>query len=252
MTELALLCIGAFGAGLVDAIVGGGGLIQIPLLFSALPGVIPGTLFGTNKLSGVFGTSYAAWRFGRHIMVPWRAALPAAAAAFLASYGGALTVALMPKEALRPVVLLLLVAVAIYTFVRKDFGVAVAVRVHRRRDTVLALALGAVIGFYDGFFGPGAGSFLIFVFVRLFALDFLRASAAAKIVNAATNLSALLYFVPSGNVIWHVGLSMATFNIAGSLVGSNLALRRGSRFVRRVFLLVAGILITKFAYDSFR
>lgn len=252
MTELLLLCGGAFFAGLVDAVVGGGGLIQVPLLFSALPAASPATLFGTNKLSSVFGTAFAAWRFGRSIRVPWHMALPAAGAAFAASYGGALTVALLPKDLLRPLVLLLLVAVAIYTFVRKDFGACDAGRIHGRRDMLLAVVLGAVIGFYDGFFGPGAGSFLLFLFVRFFAWDFVRASAAAKIVNAATNLAALLYFVPSGNVVFRLGLAMAVFNMAGALVGSHLALRHGTRFVRRLFLIVVSMLIAKFAYDTFR
>jgi uncharacterized membrane protein YfcA len=252
MSELLLLCAGAFFAGLVDAVVGGGGLIQVPLLFSALPAASPATLFGTNKLSSVLGTGFAAWRFGRSIRVPWHMALPAAAAAFAASYAGALTVALLPKDLLRPLVLVLLLAVAVYTFVRKDFGSDDGGRIHGRRDMTLAVVLGAVIGFYDGFFGPGAGSFLLFLFVRFFAWDFVRASAAAKIVNAATNLAALLYFVPSGNVIFRLGFAMAAFNIAGSLVGSHLALKHGSTFVRKLFLIVVSVLIAKFAYDTFR
>jgi len=252
MSELLLLCAGAFFAGLVDAVVGGGGLIQVPLLFGALPAASPATLFGTNKLSSVFGTGFAAWRFGRSIRVPWQMALPAAAAAFAASYAGALTVALLPKDLLRPLVLVLLMAVAVHTFVHKDFGSEDEGRIHGRRDMALAVLLGAVIGFYDGFFGPGAGSFLLFLFVRFFAWDFVRASAAAKIVNAATNLAALLYFVPSGNVIVRLGLAMAAFNIAGSLVGSHLALKHGSAFVRKLFLVVVSVLIAKFAYDTFR
>ena len=251
-TDLLTLGAGAFLAGLVDSIVGGGGLIQIPLLFGALPAAPPATLFGTNKLSAVFGTSIAAWRFGRRIAVPWRTALPAAGAAFAASFGGALTVTLIPKEILRPLVLVLLMVVTGYTLLRKDFGLADGGRTRRPRDLPLATTLGAIIGFYDGFFGPGAGSFLLFLFVRFFALDFLRASAAAKIVNAATNFAALLYFVPSGSVIWRLGLTMAVMNIGGSLLGSQLALNRGTRFVRKVFLMVAVLLIGRFGWDTFR
>jgi len=251
MSELVLFCGGAFVAGMVDAIVGGGGLIQIPLLFSGLPGALPATLFGTNKLSSVFGTGFAAWRFGRSVSVPWKMALPAATAAFGASYAGAVTVAMLPKDLLRPLVLALLVAVAIYTFVHKDFGSRDAGRIHGHRDMAVAVALGGGIGFYDGFFGPGAGSFLLFLFVRFLAWDFVRASAAAKIVNVATNLAALLYFFPSGNVIVRLGMAMAAFNVMGSLVGSHLALRHGSAFVRSVFLVVVSVLIGKFAYDTF-
>jgi hypothetical protein len=248
---IALLLAGAFFAGLVDAIVGGGGLIQIPLLFTALPAAPPATVFGTNKIAAVFGTAFAASRYARRIEVPWRLALPSAVAAFAASYAGALSVALLPKEWLRPLVLLLLVGVAVHTFLRKDFGTASAARSARRWDPLLAAALGAVLGFYDGFFGPGTGSFLLFLLVRLFALDFLRASASAKFINAATNLGALAYFVPAGQALWQLGLLMAVSNIAGAWVGAHLAIARGAAFVRKVFLGVVTVLIARFAWDTF-
>lgn len=251
MIEIPLLLAAAFFAGLVDAIGGGGGLVQVPALFTAYPTAAPATIFGTNKLASIFGTAAAAWRYGRRIRLPLAIALPATAAAFLASYGGAMVVALLPRTWLRPLILVLLILVALYTLVRKDFGIADAGRDYGKQDGFVAALLGAVIGFYDGFFGPGAGSFLIFVFVRVFALDFLRASASAKVVNAGTNLAALAYFVPSAHVMVGLGLGMALLNIAGSTVGSHLALTRGVGFVRKIFLLVVGVLITKFAYDTF-
>lgn len=250
-TSLIILCVAAFAAGLIDAVVGGGGLIQIPALFSVLPQAQPATLFGTNKLASIFGTTSAALSYARRIDVPWRAALPAALSAFVLSYFGAMTVALMPKEWLRPLILALLVIVTAYTYVRKDLGAIDLRRVHGRRDMLLALLFGGVIGFYDGFFGPGTGSFLVFMFVRFFGLDFLRASASAKIVNAATNLAALLFFGANAHVLLATGLAMAVFNIGGSLVGSHLAIRHGAGFVRRVFLGVACIFIFKFAWDTF-
>lgn len=245
-----LLLVGAFVAGLVDAVVGGGGLIQIPLLFSAMPSAAPATLFGTNKLASVFGTSSAAWRYVSRVVVPWRAVLPAAVSAFLLSYVGAMTVAVFPPALLRPVVLVLLVAVAAYTYVRRDFGAVDRGRIHSLGDALIAVLLGGIIGFYDGFFGPGTGSFLIFLFIRFFGLDFLRASAGAKVVNAATNVSALLYFGLHEDPLWELGLAMAAFNITGAVVGTNLALRHGIGFVRRVFLFVVVALILKFAYDT--
>lgn len=248
---LAFLCAAAFLAGLIDAVVGGGGLIQIPALFSVLPQAMPATVFGTNKLASIFGTSSAALRYARRIDVPWRAALPAAIAAFFLSYLGAMTVSLLPREWLRPLVLVLLVAVTAYTYARKNLGAEDQRRAHGRRDMALAALLGGLIGFYDGFFGPGTGSFLIFIFVRFFGLDFLRASVSAKIVNAATNMAALLYFGASGHILWWHGAAMAGFNVAGSLVGSQLALRHGAAFVRRVFLVVASVMIIKFARDTF-
>jgi hypothetical protein len=244
------LCAGAFLAGLVDAVVGGGGLIQIPLLFNALPNAAPATLFGTNKMASVFGTGSAAWRYARRVAVPWRAVLPAAVSAFVLSYAGAMTVAILPPVLLRPVVLALLIAVAAYTYLRKDFGAADRGWNHGPGDGLIAVLVGGLIGFYDGFFGPGTGSFLIFLFIRFFGLDFLQASAGAKVVNASTNVAALLYFGPHGNLIWPLGLAMALFNITGAVVGTNLALRHGAGFVRRVFLFMAVVLILKFAYDT--
>lgn len=240
----------AFLAGLVDAVVGGGGLIQIPALFAALPAASPATIFGTNKLSSICGTLSATVRYVKRVKVPWRVALLAAGAAFVFAFLGAMCVALLPKEWARPLVLVLLVAVAIYTFVRKDFGAEDKGLQHGRHHLAGALLLGAGIGFYDGFFGPGTGSFLLFLFVRFFGLDFLRATSAAKIVNLSTNAASLLYFVPSGNVLWTLALSMAVCNVAGAQVGSVLALKHGSGFVRKLFLGVAVVLIGKFAWDT--
>jgi len=184
--------------------------------------------------------------------MPWRTILPAALAAFAFSYAGAAAVAWLPKDAVRPLILILLVLAAVYTLKKKEFG-----ELHRpahsgRRELVYALILGGVIGFYDGFFGPGTGSFLIFLFVRFFGFDFLHASASAKVVNVATNLAALLYFVPNGYVLPLLAVMMAAANVAGSQAGTWLALRHGSRFVRRVFLVLVAVLIVKFAWDTLR
>lgn len=240
----------AFVAGLVDAVVGGGGLIQIPALFAAYPQAAPATLFGTNKMSSICGTLSATARYVQQVKVPWRLALLAASTAFVFSFAGAMCVALLPKELARPLVLVLLVGVAVYTFVRKDFGAEDKGFTHGRYHLAGALLVGAGIGFYDGFFGPGTGSFLLFLFVRFFGLDFLRASSAAKIVNLSTNAAALLYFGPSGHVLWALALGMALCNVAGAQVGSALALRHGSRFVRKLFLLVVLLLLAKFAWDT--
>lgn len=251
MTELPLLALAALLAGFVDSVAGGGGLIQVPALFAALPGDTPATIFGTNKVSSIFGTGNAAWRYARRISMPWEIALPAAVSAFIFSFVGAMTVAWLPKEVVRPLVLAMMVLVVIYTASNPDFGRLVARRVGNRRVRPVALAAGAALGFYDGFFGPGAGSFMIFAFVGLFGLDFFRASCAAKIVNLSTNAAALAFFVPSGNVIWPVALTMAVFNVAGAAVGARLALRHGGSFVRGVFLAVSVALVIKFGYDTF-
>ncbi len=249
-SELALLALAALLAGFVDAVAGGGGLIQVPALFNALPAESPATIFGTNKGSSIFGTANAAWRYARRIALPWEIALPASMAAFVFSFIGAATVAWLPKDVVRPLVLAMMAFVVVYTLVKPDFG-----RLHGQAPPAeklrpRALLVGAALGFYDGFFGPGAGSFMIFAFVGLFGLDFLRASSAAKIVNLTTNAAALCFFVPAGNILWITALTMAVFNILGALAGSRLALRHGSGFVRTIFLFVSTVLIGKFGYDT--
>jgi uncharacterized protein len=250
MIELPLLALAALLAGFIDAVAGGGGLIQVPALLAALPSETPATIFGTNKVSSVFGTSNAAWRYVRRIALPWEIALPTAVSAFLFSFVGAATVAWLPKDIVRPMVLILMVVVVIYTMVRPDFGRLSSRTVARERVGPIALAVGAALGFYDGFFGPGAGSFMIFAFIGLFGLDFLHASAAAKFVNLSTNAAALVFFIPTGHVLWTVGLTMAVFNVIGAAVGARLALRHGSGFVRWVFLVVSVALTIKFGYDT--
>ncbi len=244
------LIVAAFMAGTVDAVVGGGGLIQIPALFAAYPGESAATLFGTNKCASVVGTANATWRYALRVRMPWRTILPAAIAAFIFSYLGAAVVAWLPKDAVRPLILVMLIGAAIYTLKRKDFGQVHSPAHTGHKELIFAVLLGAVIGFYDGFFGPGTGSFLIFLFVRFFGFDFLHASAGSKVVNVATNLAALGYFLPNGYVIPLLAGAMALANVSGSMTGTWLALRHGSGFVRKVFLLVVGILIVKFAWDT--
>ncbi|MDP1609549.1 MAG: TSUP family transporter [Sulfuritalea sp.] len=249
--DLVLLLTAALFAGFVDAVAGGGGLIQVPTLLMALPAESPATVFGTNKVASIFGTANAALRFARRIALPWGVALPAALAAFAFSFGGAAAVAWLPREVMRPLVLVMLVLVMVYTVARPNFGALSGERLAPGREWRLAVLTGAVLGFYDGFFGPGAGSFMIFAFVRFFRMDFLHASSAAKVVNFSTNAAALAYFIPSGHVLWMIGLAMAAFNIAGALLGARLALRHGSGFVRWVFIVVASVLIARLGYDTF-
>lgn len=246
--NLLLLGSAAFFAGLVDAVVGGGGLIQIPALLSQYPQTAIPTLFGTNKLASIAGTASALWRYARKISIPWAIVLPATLAALLGAWLGAAVTAWLPREAMRPLVLALLVAVAVYTFWRKDFG-HVETRALVAADRWRAALLGLAIGFYDGLFGPGTGSFLIFGFVRLFGMDFIRASASAKVINAATNLSAIAFFASHVPLLWGIALLMAACNLAGAQVGTALALRRGTGFVRQAFLLVVALLIAKLGWD---
>lgn len=248
MIELPLLCGFALLAGLMDAIAGGGGLILVPALFAVFPGAPPALLLGTNKMSSIAGTLMATLRYGWSVPIPWKAIVPAAGVAALGALAGAQTVRLLDPEVLRPVIVVLLVLVALYTLLRRDLGAhpGRGPFVHKR----FALpAFAALVGFYDGFFGPGAGSFLIFGLVRGFGYDFLGAAAAAKALNFATNFGALVLFAWTDNVMYVYALPMAACSILGAFIGSHLAIKRGAPFIRAAFLLVVFALIAKLAWD---
>lgn len=249
--DFLILALAALFAGMVDAAVGGGGLIQVPALFGVFPQSAPAVLFGTNKLSGIWGTAFAAVTYARKTRVEWGVAIPASVSALLLSFIGAWAVSSFPADLVRKLLPAILLLVAIYVFRRKDFGIAHNPGHTSRYQMSLALLLGAGIGFYDGFFGPGTGSFLIFLFVRFFGFDFLSASAVAKIVNVACNFSALVLFGYQGHVLWQLGLFMAVCNVAGSVVGARLALLKGNGFLRQAFLVVVSLLILKTTKDAF-
>ena len=249
MLELGLLATAAFLAGTVDAIAGGGGLVQLPALLAVHPEAPVATLFGTNKGASVWGTAAAASQYVRRVALSRPLLGGALPAALAAAWLGARSVALLPTQLVRPAVLAGLVLVAAYTFLRPALGAAPGVRRSPFGEFSLGLVLGAGIGFYDGIFGPGTGTFLVFTLVRGFGHDFLAASAHAKLINLATNVGALGFFIPLGHFWWHVALAMATANVAGAFAGSRLALRGGAPLVRRVFLGVVCTLIVKLGLD---
>ena len=249
--ELALICLASLLAGGIDSIVGGGGLILVPALFAVYPNAAPATLFGTNKSASVWGTSIATVQYSRRVQMRWAVMLPAAGAALVGSFIGAWVVTLIDPTFLRRLLPFILLAVLLYTLAKKDLGRTHAPRHAQGRETLLACAIGAVIGWYDGFFGPGTGSFFIFLFVRLLGYDFLNASASAKLLNVATNVAAIALFAMKGHVWWQIGLVMAVANVAGSLIGTRLALKHGAGFVRGVFIVVVSALILKTGYDAF-
>ena len=253
--ETLYLCAFAFLAGFVDSVVGGGGLIQLPALFLCLPPTLAGSIpavLGTNKMSSICGTAMAVVQYARRIPIHWPSMLPAAGAAFVFSFLGALGVTLLKPELLRPLVFGLLVAVALFTFANRNLGERHAPRLGAHRERLLGIGLGVGIGFYDGFFGPGTGSFLIFAFVGWFGFDFLTASASAKVINFATNLAAVGYFAVTGHVLWRYALPMAVCNVLGSLLGTRLAILRGNRFIRALFLVVVTALIFRMGWDLLR
>ena len=249
--EPVLVTAASFFAGLMDAIVGGGGLILVPALFAAYHAAPPATLLGTNKSASVWGTAFAALKYSRRVELRWRALLPAAVCALVGSFVGAWSVTQMDPAVLRKALPFILLAVLVYTLVKKNLGTIHQPHLNRNRERLIACAIGVLVGWYDGFFGPGTGSFFIFLLVRFLGYDFLHASASAKLLNVATNVAAIALFAMKGHVWWQIGLMMAAANVAGSFIGTHLALKHGAGFVRWVFVLVVGALIIKTALLSF-
>ena len=241
----------AFLAGIVDSVVGGGGLLQLPVLFSALPDTPPATLLGTSKLAGALGTGVAAARYSRHVTLPWRLL----AGGCLIGVGGGLLGAVLATRVTpalyRPLVPVLLALVLLGTLSARNLGLHHEPRFDGRRVPAAAGWV-TVIAIYDGFFGPGTGSFLMYLLVRALRFDFLHAAAGARVLNVSTNVAALGWFALHGAVLPELGLAMAAANIAGSLIGTRLALRGGAPLVRRAFVMVVALLIVKTGIDGWR
>ena len=242
----------AFIAGFIDSVVGGGGLIQLPAMLIFFPALSVPSLMGTNKFAAFSGTTIAAIRYSRETEVPWKSVWPAVATALIFSFLGAHVISAINKDYIKLLVLVLLIAVMIYTVLKKNFGLHHAPRLDSLKTIIYSLFTGAVLGFYDGFFGPGTGSFLIIIFISLFGFNFLIASASSKIVNCATNISALCYFVFTNQVHYEIAIPVAIFNMSGSYLGSTMAIKKGSIFVRSLFIIIVSTMIVKFAYDIFK
>ena len=249
--EMFIVTLASMLAGFIDSIVGGGGLILTPALFATFPTAAPATLFGTNKGASVWGTAFAAVQYQRRVQLRWQTMLPAAVVCLLAAWGGAWLVTVVSPQYLRKALPLVLLLVLGYTIAKKDLGRDHTPRFNGRLEILVACAIGGTIGLYDGFFGPGTGSFLVFLMVRLLGYDFLHASAGAKLLNTTSNLAALALFAVKGHVWWHFVAAMAVANVLGSLAGTHLALKHGTGFVRTMFIVVVSALILKTGYDGF-
>jgi uncharacterized membrane protein YfcA len=248
--DIALVLAAAFAAGCIDAMVGGGGLIQLPALFAIVPNSSPSHLLGTNKFAGIFGTASAVVRYAGRVHIPWRALLPLGIAVLAASVCGAWLATVVAPEVFRPLVPAMLTAMLFYMMFRPTLGAQHAPREFAGRHHLLATVSIVAIGFYDGFFGPGTGSLLMFVFVRFYGFDYLHASACARVLNVATNGAALSYFAAHGYVYWTLALAMAACNVLGAALGTRLALRGGSNRVRKIFLIVVSALIVRTAWTA--
>ncbi|MFD0685500.1 sulfite exporter TauE/SafE family protein [Actinomadura fibrosa] len=250
--QVVLLLLAAISAGWVDAVVGGGGLIQLPALLLLNPGQPVATALATNKLGSIAGTSSAAYAYLRKAKPDLRVALPAAGLAVCFAAVGALCAAAISSDVLKPVIMVVLLAVAAIVVLKPDLGRVPAMVLRTRRRLALAVLVpGVGIAFYDGLVGPGTGTFLVIAFTTLLGMDFVDASATSKIINTGTNLGALLVFAAQGHVLWAIGLAMAACNIVGAQLGARMAISRGAGFVRAVLLCVVTALVLKLGYEQF-
>ena len=243
------LAIAAGLAGFIDAIAGGGGLIQLPALLIGISDKPIPMILGTNKVPSIFGTSFSAVAYFRKIKPDLHLTAAMAIPAFIGSACGARLAAEFPKSVFRPIIVILLFLVAIYTWKRPHLGMEENLKFTPKIRRLLVAGFGLLIGFYDGIFGPGTGSFLLFILVGLIGYAFLKASATAKLVNIATNFAAIITFSATGHIWWKVGLILALANVSGSILGARLAIRGGSPLVRKVFLIMTFLLIAKVGYD---
>ena len=246
-----LLCIAAFAAGFIDAIVGGGGLIQTPAGLILLPHLPVATVICTLKIPAFSGTALASLQYMQKVKIKWGLISLMAVIAFCAAYAGSTLLSKVDNEFMKPLLLVILICVAVYTYTKKNFGT------HEEKDHSFtekiwfSILIALVIGFYDGFIGPGAGSFLVLAFISLMGFDFLKASAHAKLVNLATNLGSIIFFVSSGKIIFAIAIPMAISNAVGATLGARLAIVKGNKFIRVFFLIIVMGTILRFAYDVF-
>ncbi|GAB3015216.1 sulfite exporter TauE/SafE family protein [Spirosoma pulveris] len=244
-----ILCGFSFVAGFVDAIIGGGGLIQTPAILFSLPQYPVPTLIGTTKIPSLSGSLMGAFQYSRRVTVVARFIGPMMVIAFAAAWLGSWTLTRVPNSFMKPLALVILIGVFMYTLTKKNFGQVshriVTASQQRRRMWLM----GAGIGFYDGFFGPGTGSFLVLGFITLIGFDFLKANAHAKLVNASTNLASALFFFREGRILFTFALPMALANLSGAFLGARLAILKGNQFIRVFFLVLIAATILRFAWD---
>ena len=251
-TELIFLCIAAFLAGFVDAIVGGGGLIQTPAALVLLPAYPVSSVIGTLKIPAFTGTAFASIQYARKVRVHLKLLLMMALIAFCAALLGSKLLTVVSNQFMKPFLFCVLIVVAIYTYSRKNFGTHTEKNLPSSQLFLYGAIISLVIGFYDGFIGPGAGSFLIICFIAILGQDFLKASAHAKFVNLATNLGSIVFFVSAGKVMFAIALPMAACNAIGGIAGARLAILKGNKFIRVFFLVVVCLTIVRFGYDIFK
>ena len=250
-TETLIVCMAALAAGFIDAIVGGGGLVQTPVLFMVFPNLPVASLLGTTKLPSFAGTAVSLYQYAKRVSIQWKLVVWIALAAFIAALLGSRLVSSVSNATFKPIILVALVVVAIYTFAKKNFGQHEEKQLRFSISLFRGVASGLLIGFYDGFIGPGTGSFLVLMFIGLLGHDFMHASAHAKTVNLATNSASIIYFAYAGHIVYELAIPMAACNMTGGFIGTRFALLKGNKFIRIFFLCVVCATIVRFGYDVF-
>jgi uncharacterized protein len=250
--SLILACLAALLAGFVDSIVGGGGLVQAPSLFILYPELRVPNIIGTNRFASFMGTSVAGYQYAQKVKLPLKTILFAAFGAAVASYSGALLSSLMSERILKPIILILITVIAVYTYQKKDLGQEETQKFNPEKIPIFGLIIGSLTGFYNGFVGPGTGSLLVFGFVSIIGYSFLKASAVSKIINVVADVFSLIFFVMKGFVIYKIAIPMMICNMIGAFFGSKMAILKGNSFVRYFFLVVIFGLILRFGYDVFK
>ncbi len=250
-TTIILLCIAAFAAGFVDAIVGGGGLIQAPIALILLPQFPVSTVIGSLKIPAFSGTSFAAFQYLKKVALNWKLLSIMMLFAVSAAFAGSELLTLVQNDFMKPVLFFVLSLVAVYTFIKKDFGQHTHKTHSNTQQIIFGICISIVIGFYDGFIGPGAGSFLVLAFITILGFDFLHASANAKMVNLATNFGSIMLFLLKGKILWGIAIPMAVCNAIGGALGARLAINKGNKFIRVFFLIIVIGTLLRFGYDVF-
>ncbi len=248
---IVLLCIASFFAGFVDAVVGGGGLIQTPISLILLPNITVASIIGTLKIPGITGTSFAAFQYTKKVKINWKLLFPIAIVSCGMSFLGSFLMTMVKNDFMKPILIFVLILVAIYTFLKKDFGQAVSKEIPENKLLFYGILIAIFIGFYDGFIGPGTGSFLVLGLISVLGFDFLNASANAKLINIATNIGSIAYFVLRGKIIWAIAIPMAFCNAFGGWLGAKTALKKGNGFIRIFFLIVVVGTLFRLSYDVF-
>jgi uncharacterized membrane protein YfcA len=250
-TTIILLCLFAFLAGFVDAIVGGGGLIQTPAGLILLPQYPVASVIGSLKIPAFTGTAFAARQYLKKVQVNWKQVSLMGIVAFLAAFAGSELLSQVSNQFMKPIIFVVLIGVALYTYTQKSFGQHTHKNIHPKHQFAYSLLISLVIGFYDGFIGPGAGSFLVMAFIGILGYDFLKAGTHAKLINLSTNLGSISLFMLKGSILWSVAIPMAISNGIGGILGAKLAIYKGNQFIRIFFLLIVTATLLRFGYDIF-